>query len=313
MEKTDKKVGTDEFLDIKKQLFEIDKIVNICLASSKIRKLIIKEPKCEYSMRPTIHLFLRSQIGSGKSTILNGIAKEVKSQVMTEITQAGLIGTIDGQTKQLIPAKAWECRNNLLLLDEFKIARNDWGVFLQLLESQTWDKKFGMFSAPKEEKDGDLFFGVKDGNIRLKTRFSCIIATMKRLEFMRGQDFRAFLSRCLIHQYHFGLADLDFILQGHKIFEINHKLINRCAKKKEIIVSRKNYKIILEFVKEIFRTSDVPAQTKEELLLRCVGDCCRIFAVLGKHDKPFYQQVILNKFEAFQRIGIYYGSKKEKQ
>lgn len=305
------KKSKNSFLETKRQLKEINKIVNICLASSKIKKLIIQEPKGEFSPRPTIHLFLRSQIGSGKSTVLEAISKEVNAKVLTEISQAGLIGTVDGTTKQVIPAKAWECRNNLMLLDEFKINRKDWGVFLQLLESQTWNKKFGMFSTATKQEDGDLYFNVENGNISLKTRFSCVIATMKRLEFQRGQDFRAFLSRCLIHQYHFGLQDLKFILRGNKIFTVDKALIDKAIKNETVTINKSNYAIIMNFVEKLFIAKQSKEQNKEELFMRCVGDCCRVFAVLGKHDKEFYTKIILDKFEAFEAIGAYYNNEKK--
>src|SRR3990167_6350343 len=90
---------------------EISTLVNASIASAKIRKLEIHETKGIYSMRPPIHLVLHAPVGQIKSTILQEIANAMKSTVMLEITRAGLVGTLDGKTSQMIPGAAWECRN----------------------------------------------------------------------------------------------------------------------------------------------------------------------------------------------------------
>lgn len=285
----------------KNLLKEINELVNISLASAKIRKLVLQEEKSDKNIRPSIHLLLISPIGSLKSTLLEAIGSEVNQTVMTEITQAGLIGTIDKGTHQVIPAKVWECRNSLLLIDEFKIARYDWQVFLQLLESQTWAKKIGLFSVGLNETDGDLFFRVNSGNIELKTRFASIIATMKRLEYQRGQGFRAFVSRCIPYVYSFDSTDIDNILTGISLFDKKEFSV-----KQEVIIKKKDYKKIRSFVsKEIIKIK-CPEFHKNELKMRTVCDCCRIFAVFGKHNLTWYKRFIKWKFEAYNKIGAYY-------
>ena len=287
--------------EILKTIKDINELISLAISSAKIKKLIVEETKGSFNLRPTLHILLRSPVGSCKSTILNSIGKEINQEVMTEITQAGLIGSIDKTTHTIIPAKVWECRNNLLLIDEFNIARHDWQVFLQLLEDQIWNKKFAVFSGEKKEEDEDLYFTVKDGNINLKTRFACILATMKLFEFQRGQEFRAFVSRTIPYEFKFNLDDLKYILKGGKLFNLNYKV-----KKNIVTIKRKDYNILYNQVIKYIEKRQTKSYYKEELLMRCFGDCARIFAVLGKHNRKLYERIMDYKFSAYEKIGEYY-------
>jgi hypothetical protein len=98
-------------------------LVNLAANSTKMKKLTIKEPFREFSLRPQIHLFISAPFGQMKSTILDQIAKLYSAKIYTHLTFPSLVGSIDRSTKQVIPAAAWECRNKIMVLDEFTATR----------------------------------------------------------------------------------------------------------------------------------------------------------------------------------------------
>ena len=107
-----------------KKIFEdIRFLVSCAVASLGIRKISIEEKDGMHELRPSLHVFLRSPTGSGKSTILNYIAKLTGGLNVDGSTSPGLIGTFDKSTHQLVPGAAWEGRNNLLLFDEFSFRK----------------------------------------------------------------------------------------------------------------------------------------------------------------------------------------------
>lgn len=144
-----------------------------------------------------LHLFISAPFGEFKSTLLKEINQAYPSKIYTHLTFPSLIGSIDKHTKQIIPAAAWECRNKLMLLDEFIATRPSLvsQTLLQLLEDQYYSRKIAVYSADLNEEDGDLFFRVKQGSIEVKTRFLCIMATMKNIKKAREYAFKALLSR----------------------------------------------------------------------------------------------------------------------
>lgn len=258
-------------------------------------------------MRPSLHIILRSPIGQMKSTIMEEIALKKNKEVITELTRAGLVGALDCKTMQFIAGAAWSCRNSLLLLDEFTFGRKKegWEAFLQLLESQRWGKRVGIFSADQEEKDEDLYVRVSKGRIDMKTRFACVVATMKRLEMRSGQGFRAFISRCV--PYHFDLDedDLVAIAQGTPLYR-EKKFNPPCNTE----INNKVYSRIVKAAKSELSKCPSP-KIRKELYLRSIGDICRTYAVHEKNDKDYMRNLIRWKVEAQEMIGKAY--KKDKR
>ena len=281
----------------------INMLVNYATASAQIKKLEIEQAEGSvYSLRPQIHVILRAPTGEIKSTILRLIGNSIGIGVEDEITSPGLVGTI---TKQMmfVPGAAWQCRNSLLLLDEFKFRRksDDWIVFLKLLEDQVYSKKIAMFSASLEEVFDDLYLKVKDGRIRMKTRFAAVVATMKRFEFYRGDNFQAFMTRCIPYEYAFSIDDLEYILSGKKFVKVSPPKV-----KEEIVVKYRKYMKLMKFVKK-----NLPANYSGKAnFARGVGDIVRLHAITNNINKRDYKNVLLWKVNAFSKIGSYYKREK---
>jgi hypothetical protein len=258
---------------------EISYLVNTSIASVKVKKLLVEERyRVEpFSMRPVMHVVLSAPIGEMKSTTLAEIADVVKAPVVTELTQPGLIGTIDKQTYQIIPGAAWKVRNKMLLIDEFNLGkeREGWNVFLQLLEDQMWNKRFGgnVISATPEI-DGDLYLKAEKGELDIKTRFASIFTTMKSIEYYGSQGFRAFISRTVPYNYRLSRNQIQTILHGKKLFK--YEEINPPT---EVTIPLKTYTKIIKIVDE--EISLEKSDVGNEYYARTVGDCCRFFAVRG--------------------------------
>jgi len=188
----------------------------------------------------------------------------------------------------IIPAAAWEARNKLLILDEYTSTRpSQVGVILlQLLEDQSYSRKIALYSADHEEIDGDLCFRVKNGNIELKTRFSCIIATMKNPRKAREYSFKALLSRTVPLRYNLSKKELDEILDGKPLFRLM-----QFQTSDETNIELEDYEHIREVISETYEGLKEKRAKLDEIYLRAVGDCCRIFAVLGYHDDKLYRKI----------------------
>lgn len=284
-------------------------MINTARSSAKIKKLTLEEKYGPFEkLRPSFHVILHGPIGQIKSTVLDSIGASTGKEVITETTRAGLVGTIDNKVLQIITGAAWESRNSLLLLDEFTFGRKKegWSVFLQLLEQQKWGKRFGIFSSDQNEKDEDLYFKVSKGRIDLRTRFAAIIGTMKNFESQRGQDFRAFVTRCATCNFKLDAEDLYEVAEGYPIYK--EKLYEPPS---EIVIKRKRYKRFIKIVKEAMK--DAPVNTQEELILRSVGDLCRVYAATGNDNIGMMRDIVRWKVESQVSIGRYYIPKKQKE
>ena len=232
------------------------------------------------TLRGNMHLFLRADTGSFKSTILKELADYFKVNTMELITNAGLVGTID-KNMNVIPGEAWRIRNRLLLLDEFNVEGDSSCIapLLSLLEDQHYKKAIGRMANEQKEIDGDLYFSVKKGEMMIRTRFSCVVCSMRKIEKTKSVNIEALLSRCVVVPYVLSGPEIKHVMNGHKLLNIK-----KCPFKKQFdfTVKAKDYKRIMETV-DSYPGLDVLKQ-----YARTVGDCCRAFAVLGKHDDLTY-------------------------
>ena len=265
---------------------QISEIINIALASAKIKKIIVEEEWGEFFLRTNMHIFLYGARSSTKSTILKNIKEQTHcpGTIITHLTTPALIGAIDNNTKQAQIGACWECKNNFLFLDEFDFAKRDKELIraiLQLTESGEYVKKIAVFSAPLEEKEEDLFFKVKNGEFQIKTRFSLVLATMIFPYTSQNKDLQALVSRCVAIPLYLSKSNLIEIANGKPLF----RFVNLTPKKLEIKINKRDYKKILNFVEK---------NTGEEALnfLRIVGDCVRVFAILKKHREDLYKIII---------------------
>lgn len=258
----------------------ISKMAFLCYSTSFIKSLTVKQEGGEKRLRGNIHLFLRADSGSFKSTILAELGEYFKVDTHELITSAGLVGTID-KNQNIIPGECWRVRNKLLLLDEFNVDGDNSCVspLLSLLEDQKYKKSFGRFANDLKEKEKDLFFEVKKGEMRIKTRFSCVICSMRKIEKNRSVNLGALLSRCIVVPYDLDAGEIKHVMNGHKLLNIE-----KCPFKKpfDFTVCKADYNKIMECV------DSFPGLDMKKQYARTIGDCCRAFVVLGKHDEQVY-------------------------
>jgi len=285
--------------EFKEHIKNISKLISYSLASIKIKRLIIEEEEGDYSLRPQLHILLRAHTGSLKSTVLREIALRTNGILVDEATSPGLVGTIDSKTFQFIPGVAWVGRNRLILMDEFKIRRktDDWVVFLKLLEDQYYSKRIGVFSGKFEEYDDDLFVKVDKGQIEMKTRCAFVVATMKKFEFYRSEEFKAFLTRCIPYEYKFDIEEIKEILRKGRFLKVTEYNPGP-----EVRITKREYSKILNFVDKHIERSDVA----RENFARIVGDLVRIHAVKRNFSGKEALKIIEWKLQAYSKVGKYY-------
>jgi len=276
-----------EFIDSRAKL---STLVNLALRSLRIRKISIEQDSGVYEkMRTTINLLWVGRSGSCKSTMLQQIADAFPSnprpKVFTNMTGAGLVGTIeDGE---FITGAAWECLNKPLLIDEFKIDVNKAMLgsldgLLQILEQGTYDKKIGKRCSRFEKKDGKYYCIADNGMISVKTRLCGIVATMRKLEASGSVATDALLSRCIPFYWTPSVNELQMIANGIPVYNaINPKILKE--KVRDVTISCEDYRHINNFV---FAYGLDP-----NLILRALGDCCRVFAIIGRHNDEFYKLI----------------------
>lgn len=265
----------------------LNKLVNIAGHSIRIKKLVVKEPYRNFELRPQLHILISAPFGEMKSTILKEISQIYPSKIITDLTFPSLVGSIDRTTKQIIPAAVWECRNKLMLLDEYTATRESLvtRALLQLLEDQYYSRKIATYSADLNEEENDLFFKVKSGNIEVKTRFSCIIATMRDIRVIRRPISRALISRCIPIRYEMSENEINQVLDGKKL--IHQESYNP---KEEGEIPTEAYQHIREVIHDEIERCNI--RNANQVLGRTVCDCCRIFGVLGEHDERLYRAIV---------------------
>jgi hypothetical protein len=287
-------------------LQNVAKIIAAAAYLARVRRLIVKEKKRDFSMRPVMHVILRAKPGCNKSTTLGEIGDFFGIPVYTSISRAALIGSIENG--QATTPAAWEVRNNLFLLDEYEVdgTSSSMGALNQLMESpQTYIRKIARKCPKVSKKEGDLYFKVHEGTIEFKTRFSAIIMTMKNPRKNRAETTLAFLSRCIYVFFNLTQEDFDRIADGDKLFELDwSKLLNsgKRGKKKfnmidEIVVKNEDYEKIRAYVKT------APDYEPEKNPLRMIGDCVRFFVANGcVHEPQMYDFIVKCHIEAFDLV-----------
>jgi hypothetical protein len=291
---------------LKHQIADLEQLLGAAIASAKIKRLTLQEAHENFNLRPQIHLILRSPTGSMKSTVLGMISKQLNVPVITETTIPGLVGTVDSDTHQWIPGAAWTARNSMLLLDEFKFDKHadSYIPLLALMEDQRYNRRLGLFSVPTEHTDGDLSLIYQNGEVNLKTRFSCVVASMKRFERFSSDFFKAFVNRTIPFEYEFSNEALRGFAEGK--FQLN---IPDYKPQPEVFIPRRKYFGFIRFVERTIKTYPASQEAKAENFLRSIGDVCRLYAATGKEDWDFWRKVIWWKLSVYDKVGRYYGKK----
>jgi hypothetical protein len=197
-----------------------------------------------------------------------------------------MIGSIDRTTGQVIPGVVWEARKKPLLLDEFRSGeRGDAGaidVLLGVLESGHYKRRIAVPCQAFEDTDGSLYYRFRNGEIEVQTRFPCIIATMRNLDMSRSDKVRALVTRCLPIRYDLPDDVVDAALQGSRLY-----YPDELSPPKDVVVKQRDYRAVIRIASKI-RAANREFRNNYS---RAVGDLCRIFAVLGRHDFELYRLV----------------------
>ena len=292
----------------------ISLFVSLASASLKISKIILHEPKRDVIIRGQINLFLSAPFGETKSTILKEIAAFHKTRVITKITAPALVGTVDSRTSQYIPASAWCCRNNFVLIDEFHLDNNELLIdaLLQIIEGGEYSKDIAKTCADFCEADGELFCKSEKGKLSLKTRISAIITSMYDVGGKQSILLKALLSRCIPIRYCLEYSEIQKIGAGEKLYLPHSELLSIIRKGNKlkggieaVEIQEVDYMKILNFVHKFVTEKNklyekqcvssngahYTSNDGKSLYLRSVGDCCRIFVILQEHDEILYDLI----------------------
>jgi hypothetical protein len=258
-------------------------LIDFALDSIRLKKLTIEKKtrgkKVWRPERPQVHILLTAPKGQLKSTILREVSNYCLSPVFTDLTFPALVGSIDKETKQVIPAGAWECRKNLLLLDEwnFKTDGHDDSLkaLLQFTESGEYSRKIARYVIPFESEKSEmpLFFKVKDGNIHVKTKFSLILASMYDLARRTQKDTEALVSRTIPYHYDMSRDELNAYALGKEILSLEPKE----KIPDEVAIKYSKYKKIVSLC----------GGAQDGNALRTFGDVARAYAIYGWKPKIF--------------------------
>lgn len=271
----------------------LSELLSITISSLDTKSILIHEDNEDHYIRPNINAYIRADTGQAKSTVLRGVADFMKEKAvpLVSASAAGLVGGV--ATKTFVPGDAWNCRNGLLVLDEFGfLKKSDWQVFLALTEDQQYSKKTSQWAENVNLVDGDLYLKLNQGHLDMKTKFSTVIATMRRFESCYGQNFHALITRFIPYEYNFSIDELTLILQGIKLNlrKIPHETV--------VEIDNDLYKEIIDFVK----TEAIKTDAGKSSYMRIVTDIVRTYAVLGDYD-PIMDKIIQWKISAFEKAG----------
>jgi hypothetical protein len=267
-------------------VYNLNILLNCVISSAKIKTLTLPTGK---QIIPQIHCIIYGGLGTNKSGMCRDIADKLGMPVFNHFTKAHIYGSVDSQTKTLIEPIIWFCRNSSLIIDEYDFESNNHANvetmlgLLDVLISQKINKQVGFFASDvdlKDEDDADLFLKVSKSRITCRTRFSCIINTMMDINSKRSHMLNALKSRCLVIPHNPRREDLFDTLRGKEFF-----VFKLFKVREHIKISKKDYEIILVYAEQQIKQSDS--------ILRCVGDMCRVFAIMKEHIFDLYDTIII--------------------
>jgi len=261
-------------------------LVGIACATSRIEGLAFKQSTRTQSIRPQLHLILRSEPGSFKSTILEAVGKKFGVTPYSNVTHPAMIGTIDQLTGTPLPGLVWQTRNKPLFLDEFKTGeRGDSAavdVLLGVMEGGHYKRKIGLRSQDYNEEDGSLFYRVHNGEIEVRTRFSAIIATMKNWDMARSGKYEALTQRCIPVRYGLDNGTIDAVLDGAEVYR-HHEY----DPPREVTIGRRDFLRMRQLAKNIREENE----DLRPVYTRAVGDLCRILGATNRFDPDLFRLV----------------------
>jgi hypothetical protein len=199
------------------------------------------------------------------------------------VSFAGLVGSIDQETKEITTPLAVLADHKVLLMDE--MVRDDKGMFTKAMNQFLERGEYSRTIAVASKKNMSLYngrFTIRDGTLFVKSKFSVIMATMYSPSmFFRTPIGSALVDRCIV-------------LQFEETPEERTEYHNPHVKKAELFCDlglnpQKNVDIpFADYCKlwEFWKENDKEANRRR------FGDLIRCFAVLGKHDEETYRELI---------------------
>lgn len=268
----------------------ISNLVSIAASSPRIQTLEVQQGRNLQQHRAQLNIILRSEPGSFKSTILREVGQRYKVLPYSNVTYPAMIGTIDQNSKELIPGLVWQCRKKPLLLDEFKTGeRGDTravDVLLGVMEQGYYKRKIGLLlSHPCNETDSGLFYRAENGEIEVKTQLSAIIATMKNWDMARSGKYAALAQRCIPVRYKLDDTEVDAVLDGAPVFRRY-----AFSPKVHVRIGRKDFARIRQVAADV-REDPPEGKDFRPVYTRAIGDLCRIFAVTSRFDERLFRVV----------------------
>ncbi len=262
-------------------------LINFALDSLKVESIEIEKRQGKETitepLRPQTHVLIQAPKGSFKSSALDVLSKFQNTPVFTDVTFASLVGSIDKETKQILPAGAWRARRNVLLIDEWaenNERKNVINALLQLTESGKYARTLARYSAPIHEKDRDLYFKGANGQIEVKTKFALVLATMKNILRSTNDETQALISRTIPYSFKLSQDEIIEVLSGEPLVAINPK-------------KRINPKVTIKY-DDFKNLLHVSKSAKTSIFSRAFGDCARAFAIYGWRPEIF-EFIIMQK------------------
>lgn len=285
---------------------DLNKFVNLGCSSAKVEKITVNrfngEPR---EIRPQINLFLSARYGEFKSSIMRSAQKCYGGVYRWDMSYAGLVGSVDKNTGELVDSLAWEARGKTLFVDEFHKDRYGylWNAFRALLEGDEYARSISMkkISQPPN-KWKDCYYKIQKGSICIKSRFATIMASMYPLKiWTEDVSTTAVLDRCIPVRYHVTPEQMYQIMEGKQIFRYEPY-----SPEPEIIISASAHNEILHFWK-----ANTPKEQK--LDPRAFDNLLRTFAVIGNHDYDLYRLSMNCEMELNRQRNKWLQSKQEQE
>jgi hypothetical protein len=305
--------GTYPLFPLEIIVHDLGKLIGICIASPTIKELIIQQAHSSKQISASFSVMLLAPTGRFKSTFMNAAADiqnehirlRDRIKVLSQVSMAGLVGSIDKNKSQFVPGEVWRAENKVLLLDEFIWADhiNPWLPLLQILDSgigkHHYTRKLGVFCDPLHKRKGDLHLDVEEGQISMDVRIACLIATMRSVDYINSTEFRALINRLTPYRYDLSEDDIDKFIAGDVEPKISHY-----SPDPKVTISKREYRGIIRFVRDVMNVYPASSFTKKANRARAVEDICRIRAVTGEEDSDFEAKVIGWKLSTYDRIGL---------
>jgi hypothetical protein len=269
------------------------KLLNVACHTPRIEELTIQRKNKEtFQIKPTIHIVLSQPYGTFKTTLYSILSgsygyKEHPFVYVSKVTAAGIQGSIDQKSREVVCPLPYEAKHGTLFIDEFnpkpEEARDVTNAFLEFLEYETVNKRIG-YKVKKDTVDEARQFSVQGGFLKYwGLRENVIIATMRNIRKSHETFYRAFLSRCVPIVVQWKIKDMKAIDDDPS------KLFKRICfdVKPKRFVPFEDYKQIRDFVDKY------EGYLKVGDYFRTVNDCVRAFAVIGRHDFDLYEYICL--------------------